>query len=86
VRLEVARAAAPDHPREALALYKEEAAALIHARNRTTYAAASAHLRTVRDLYLRLGEEPQWTRFIAGLREQHRALRALREELLRAGL
>lgn len=47
---------------------------------------AAAYLKNVRALHQRLGEEQQWRALIAGLREEHKRLRALREELDRAGL
>jgi hypothetical protein len=40
----------------------------------------------VRALHSRLGEEAAWNTYIAHLREDHRRLRALREELDIAGL
>jgi hypothetical protein len=43
-------------------------------------------LRKVRDLQQRLGDPDVWAHDIAELRERYRSLRALREELDRAGL
>jgi hypothetical protein len=43
-------------------------------------------LTRVRDLHRRLGEESTWQATITHLREEHRRLRALKEELDRAGL
>jgi hypothetical protein len=40
----------------------------------------------VHDLHQRLGESDAWAKYIADLRERHRTLRALREELDRAKL
>jgi hypothetical protein len=40
----------------------------------------------VRDLYRDLGEQSAWQALIADLRERHRSLRALKEELAKAGL
>jgi hypothetical protein len=37
-------------------------------------------------LYEQLGEMDDWARYITALREQKRTLRALKEELRRAGL
>jgi len=67
-------------------LYREQAERLIAARNRGSYATAAAYLVRVRDLYHRLGEPDTWQQLIAELRERHRRLRALKEELHNAGL
>jgi hypothetical protein len=40
----------------------------------------------VQDLYQQLSRESEWIGFIAGLRERHRRLPALKEELSNAGL
>jgi uncharacterized Zn finger protein len=85
-KLDVARAAEKDYPREALALYREYAEGLIEQRSRESYRAACEHLRKVRDLQQRLGDPDVWAHDIAELRERYRSLRALREELDRAGL
>ena len=55
-------------------------------RDRKRYELASTYLVKVRALYEKLGEGEAWTRYITALREQHRNLRALKEELARAGL
>jgi hypothetical protein len=40
----------------------------------------------VRDLYRQIGKEDVWARYVAGLREQHRGLPALKEEMSKARL
>jgi uncharacterized Zn finger protein len=85
-KLDVARAAEKDHPREALAIYREYAEGLIEQRNREAYRAACEHLHKVHDLQQRLGEGDAWAFYVADLRERFRSLRALREELDQAGL
>jgi len=50
------------------------------------YVRAARYLARVRDLYRRLGEGAAWDVLIAGVREQNRQLRALKEELDPAGL
>lgn len=47
---------------------------------------ASTYLVRVRDLYRRLGEQETWQTFIADLRGQNSRLRALKDELNKAGL
>ena len=84
--IRVAQAASETHPQAALDIYRQQAESLIEARGRDNYRQACAYLIRVRDLHQRLSEESVWTGFIAGLRERHRRLPALREELSSAGL
>jgi uncharacterized Zn finger protein len=86
LQIRVARAAEKSHPHEALAIYRAAAERLITLQGRENYRVAAGHLARMRTLYLRLGEEQQWWALIAGLREEHKRLRALREELDQAGL
>jgi hypothetical protein len=79
--LDVAKAADKPLPRQALELYRSAAEDLIEHRNRGAYQAACEHLHKVRALYKRLGDDSGWAAYILTLREQHRALRAFREEL-----
>jgi uncharacterized Zn finger protein len=85
-KLDVAKAAEKDHPREAKELYREAAESLIEHRNRESYKSACAHLRKVRELSKRLHENGVWDEYLTGLRDRYRPLRALREELERARL
>jgi uncharacterized Zn finger protein len=85
-RIRVAQAAEADHPRAALEIYRSHAERAIAARGRGNYVTAAELLLRVRDLYRRLGEESTWQAYIACLRQGHRRLRALKEELDRAGL
>jgi len=59
---------------------------MIGMRERKNYQAACTYLVKVRALYEKLGEGDAWTSYITALREQNRNLRALKEELARAGL
>jgi len=86
IAIEVARAAEETRPREAIELYRQYAERLIALRGRQNYQAACKYLATMRTLYDKLGEHEAWISYIAALREQNRALRALKEELARAGL
>jgi uncharacterized Zn finger protein len=86
LRLEVAQAAEELRPREALKLYQWEAESLIEQRGRASYREACQLLERARALYLRLGEPEVWEHTITELRERHRSLRALKEELASAGL
>lgn len=86
LRVQVAQAAEKDHPRDAIRLYLQAAEDLVSARGRENYAEAAGYLARVRALYDVLGEPDDWQDTIRKLRERHRALRALKEELSRAGL
>jgi uncharacterized Zn finger protein len=59
---------------------------LIDVRGRHNYQQACTHWLKVRELYIYLYWESEWTVFIARLRERHSRLRALMEELGNAGL
>ncbi len=58
----------------------------IAGRARASYQVAAGHLRRLRDLHLRLGEAADWQAYIDGLRQEHHRLRALQDELNKAGL
>src|SRR5205807_4189598 len=83
-RLNVAKAAEKEFPREALALYREEVEQQIGQRNRQAYRDACGYLRKMRELHMRLEDRAGWEAYVAGLRGQHRTLRAFQEELVRA--
>lgn len=82
--IRVAEAAEADYPEKALALYLKETHKLIEARGRENYQQAARYLVRVRDLHERLGRD--WKGYLAGLKDEHRRLRAFQEELSRAGL
>ncbi len=84
--IRVAQAAEETRPRESIRLYVTQARQLIDARGRGSYQTAAGYLARVRDLFARLGEGETWRGFIAELRTRERRLRALQEELDRAGL
>jgi uncharacterized Zn finger protein len=84
--IRVAQAAEESRPREAIRIYVERSEQLIAARGRGSYAEAARYLCRVRDLYHRLDEPKTWEVFISDLREQNRRLRALKDELSKAGL
>jgi catechol 2,3-dioxygenase-like lactoylglutathione lyase family enzyme len=86
ISLDVARAAEETRPREAIELYRQKAERLIAMRDRKNYQAAINPLTKMRSLYDKLGEHETWTTYITALREQNRNLRALKEELAKAGL
>ena len=84
--IRVAQAASETHPQAAIDIYRQQAESLIEARGRDNYRQACAYLTMARDLYLQLSLESEWIAFIAGLRERHLRLPALKDELKNAGL
>ena len=84
--IRVAQSAAETHPHAAVDIYRQQVESLIEARGRDNYQRACTYLTKVRDIYRQLAEEPAWTDFIAQLRERHRRLPALKEELSNSGL
>lgn len=86
LRIQVARAAEEDRPREAIRLYMEAVERLIAARGRGNYTEAAGYLVRVRELHRHLGEGEVWQRLISNLRDQNRRLPALKDELNKAGL
>ncbi len=84
--LRVAQAASETRPHDALDIYRQQAESLIEARGRRNYRRASEQLMEVRDLYVRLSQKQVWAGYVAELRERHRRLPALEEELRNAGL
>jgi uncharacterized Zn finger protein len=84
--IRVAEAAEGSRPREAMRIYVEQAERLIAVRGRDNYAKAAMYLARVRELYRRLGEEHAWATYITTLREENPRLRALKDELNKAGL
>jgi uncharacterized Zn finger protein len=86
LRVRVAEAAEDARPNDAIRLYREEAERLIEAQGRDRYATAAGYLDRVRRLYARLGRRAEWDALIADVRERHRRLRALQDELRKAGM
>ena len=84
--IRVAQSAAETHPHAAVDIYRQQVESLIDARGRDNYQRACTYLTKVRDIYRQLAEEPAWTDFISQLRERHRRLPALKEELSNSGL
>ena len=84
--IRVAQSASETHPHAAVDIYRQQAESLIEARGRDNYHRACTYLAKARDLCQQLSREPAWTDYIAELRERHRRLPALKEELSNAGL
>lgn len=83
---EVAHAAESAHPDDALELYGHAVETLIARQGRPNYAEAAQLLLRMREIYRRQNNEPAWSHMISSLREHHRRLRALQEEIDRVRL
>jgi uncharacterized Zn finger protein len=86
LEITVAKAAEETRPRAAIEIYQKEVERLIAQRGRDSYQTACGFLKTVRALYEKLDESEVWTRYITALRERNSNLRALKDELAKAGL
>ncbi len=81
LHIEVAQAAKKQYPQEAIRLFKAEAERFIDYRNRDNYSQAALRLREIRDVYRELKEIQSWEKLIADIRERHKKLPALQDEL-----
>ncbi len=86
LELAVAEAAEPEFPQIAIDIYLSVVESLIGFRGRGNYREAAELLIRVRELYRRQNNPTEWERYIADLRERHRRLPALKDELNKAGL
>jgi len=80
----VAAAAAKAHPDAAVSIYEGIAERLIEARQRPYYQEAAKTLVKAKKVLDKAGRGEEWAPRIADLRQRHKTLRALREELDRA--
>ncbi|HVB25798.1 MAG TPA: hypothetical protein VNG51_27925 [Ktedonobacteraceae bacterium] len=86
VGLEVAKAAEASHPQESIEIYKAYVETRIEWRGRDHYRVACQYLTSIRRLYQSLNRSDVWTTYVAALRDQHRNLPALRDEMAKAKL
>src|SRR5437588_8994868 len=86
VGIEVAKATEESHPQESIEIYQAYVEMRIEWRGRENYQVACQYLTSIRRLYQKLGKSDTWTRYIVALREQHRNLPALKDELAKAKL
>ena len=86
VGIEVAKAAEESHPQKSIEIYQAYVETRIEWRGRENYQVACQYLTSIRRLYQKLGRNDAWTTYIVALREQHRNLPALRDELAKAKL
>ena len=84
--LEVAKTVEQDRPLAAREIYQLHTERLIDQRGRENYRTACVYLGKIRDLYDGMDQYEAWTGYLSGLREKHRTLRTLKEEMAAAGL
>jgi hypothetical protein len=86
LELRVAQAAETNYPQAALDIYRRRAESLINRRGRDNYHTAAELLTRVRKLYRQQDAADAWQQYLAALREDHKRLPALQDELNKAGL
>jgi len=86
VGIDVAKAAEESYPYKSIEIYRRYTETRIEWRGRENYAIACQYLTNVRKLYNKIGHSEVWTSYITALCEHNRNLRALRDEMAKAGL
>jgi uncharacterized Zn finger protein len=81
LHLEVARAAKKQYPQESSRIFEQEAERFINDRNRGSYSQAALCLREIRDIYRQLNDTESWQKLIMDVRDRHKRLPALQDEL-----
>lgn len=82
----VGKAAETKRPQAAIVIHMKAVERLVARRGRGNYEEVTQRLKRVRRIYRRLDQLSAWKHLIADLRERHRGLPALQDELNRAGL
>ena len=86
LEIKVAKAAEAVRPNAALGIYTRRAESLIQTGGRASYQEACALLKRVKAIRAAAGQGDEWGAYVAALRERNTKLRALKEELEKAGL
>ncbi len=86
LRMKVAEAAEKDLPHEAVRLYLERVEQEIAGRSRSSYNTAAGYLKRAKPFFIKLHDRAAWAEYIKSLRESHKNLPALQDELRKAGL
>jgi len=86
LRMRVAQAAEKDYPREAAKIYLERVEREIDGRTRDSYRTAGSYLKKAKPSFIKLHGLAAWTEYLESLREAHKNLPALQDELRKAGL
>jgi len=81
LHLEVAHAAKKRYPQESIRIFEQEAERFINNRNRDSYSQAALCLREIREIYRQLNDAESWQKLITDIRDRHKRLPALQDEL-----
>lgn len=73
--LALAEHRAPDHPEDALAVYRAQVEPAVQRKNNDAYAEAVEMVRQIRQLLLRMGKKDEWEQYLTSLQSTHRRLR-----------
>jgi uncharacterized Zn finger protein len=73
--LELAERRGPDHPEDALAVYRALVEPTVLRKNNDAYAEAIEMVRQIQQLLHRLGRKEEWEQYLASLQTMHRRLR-----------
>lgn len=84
--LRVAKAAEAEYPQAAVDIYRSQAEKFINMRGRGNYGEAAKLLVQVKQLCAEQGWNGEWQEIIRGIRSENPRLRALHDELKKAGL
>ncbi|MCI0712194.1 MAG: SWIM zinc finger family protein [Chloroflexi bacterium] len=85
IELEFAQAISQTNPQKAIEIYRKHVFNQIAQRSRPNYAQAASYLAVIRELYLEFDEEA-WLELIRHVRSEFKQLRALQDEMNKAGL
>lgn len=85
-RERVAKAIEKTQPKEAIALYQPLVKQAIDQRSRDSYKTAAQYLQRIRAMYKALKQQATWQTYIQEIRTKNPTLRALQDELNKAGL
>lgn len=85
-RSKVAQAVEKTQPQEAIAIYKPLVDQAISARSRETYKTAAQYIKRMQSLYEAARSPADWQTYVKQIRSQYPTLRALQDEMNKAGL
>lgn len=85
-RERVAKAIEKTQPKEAIALYQPMVQQAIDGRSRSSYKSAAQYLQRIKAMYKALKQQANWQTYIQEIRTKNPTLRALHDELNKAGL
>lgn len=73
--MQLARAREKDHPADAVAIYCRQIDPIVNRKNNDAYHEATDLIRKIRDLMKRLGQQAEFARYLASVRQTHKPKR-----------